>query len=206
MALQPFCCCYSSFLCLLLPQEATLTHPFLTLLLLRKTHGTVQKILYSFWATSNAQDCSPYCDGGAAFLPLLVLTIEVMPPKCIALTEQEFANRNHLQKTRFQKQRACYFNQHHIHPPLSTCTTYTLHFRTWLYLLPYTVTVCRFEMMAQLIANMLCSCPNQNNHKPKSNKCVKPRASSLANCTHRLYTTKNCTVIKTSPEGAKRSA
>lgn len=69
------------------------------------------------------------------------------------------------------------------------------------------VTQCRVykvEVMAQLIANMHCNCPKENDNKPKRNKHTKSRASSLTKYTYRLYASKSWNVIKTNPGGAKR--
>lgn len=91
--------------------------------------------------------------------------------------------------------------QQHIHP-LSTHGHPTLQD-----LIAPAVTQChvyKFEVMAQLIANMYCNCPKENDNKPNTNKYTKSRASSLTKYTHRPYASKSCNVIKTNPGGAKR--
>lgn len=106
-ALQPLCCCSSSSLCLPLSQGATLTHPFLTPLLLHKPHKTVQRIFYSN-STS------------IPFQPI----------------------------------------------PWTPCPTGLAGTQCHVY---------KFEVMAQLIANMHCNCPKENDNKPNTDNYTSPQ-------------------------------
>lgn len=61
-----------------------------------------------------------------------------------------------------------------------------------------------FEVMAELIASMHCNCPKESDNKANTNKYTKSRASYLTRYTHKIYGTKSCNVVKTSPGGAKK--
>lgn len=116
--LQPLCCCcFSSvFLC---PKEP------LSLIPSWPCCYHENPMEHSRWKLILGTHCAQGCDPH-------VMAIRVMHLKWIPLTRWEFTNRNHQQKKRFQKQTACYPNQHHLHPPLSTCNTDALPFTTGL--------------------------------------------------------------------------